>query len=478
MTWALHYYFYRACLQVVCLRELLAMKITWVFAAFLLIYAHIASAQVPQVPPRLYLFENQTNQATLNLFIGGREPRPLSLVTNENISSLIVDEDSSSFAQFIVEVTNATSEESQAIQINTTIDFDSSVVIGDGINTFVFNFADRSGPISMGNLSIILSTLRYVADLPSTSVGETRVVRVFVYDDGSNDTLHRGEPSTATLTLRQDNIDSPTFNATNYEVSVPEDTMVNTVILTVNATDEAGLVLYELVNDSIPLSINSTSGDIYIHAPLDFEATSIYDFEIQAVDLDEFNPLTATALVRVFITDINDEAPVFVCNPCNLTAQEEVFLPLTPIISATDVDTVGDPLIYNFSNSDYQSASEFFTISSTTGQITVIGRLDYDSPTNHRSFTFTVTAFDGVLIGSTTVFIEVLDGQDLIPTVFLSDPNVCYNLDIGTTMVVLDPDVSARDDSSQLISGMARLTQDSVSLTNPTCTHARTLKWL
>ena len=438
------------------------MRITWVSAfIFVLLCARWATAQER---PQVFLFENQTNEASFNLFIGGNEPRPLSLVTNEDIDNLIVDSDSSSFAQFIVEVSNATDQESQAIQITTDILFDSILIIGDDTKTFVYNFADRSGPVSQQNLSIILSTLQYVADLPSTSVGETRVVSVFVYDDGDNDT-YRGLPSIATLTLQQDNIASPVFDETNYRMSVAENASVNSVILVVNATDEAGPVQYELVNNSIPFGINSSTGEIYINAPLDFEMTSTYEFEVQAVDLDQFNPLTATALVRIFITDINDEPPVFVdCVPyCNLTAQEEVFIPLMPIVSATDIDTVGVPLTYNFSQADYQSVSQFFSINSTTGQISVTGRLDYDPPTSHRSFMFTVIAFDGELTGMATVFIQVLDGEDFVPSIFPINSETCYNLDIGTNMVVLNPDMFARDNSFRLTSGVAQLTQDSVS---------------
>ena len=438
------------------------MRITWVSAfIFVLFYARWTTAQER---PEVFLFENQTNEASFNLFIGGNGARPLSLVTNENISSLIVDSDSSSFAQFIVEVSNATDEESQAIQITTDILFDSILIIGDDTKTFVYNFADRSGPVSLQNLSIILSTLQYVANLSSTSVGETRIVSVFVYDDGDNDT-YRGVPSIATLTLQQDNIASPVFDETNYRMSVAENTSVNSVIVAVNATDEAGPVRYELVNNSIPFGINSTTGEIYINAPLDFERISTYEFEVQAVDLDQFNPLTATALVRIFITDINDEPPVFVdCVPyCNLTAQEEVFIPLMPTVSAIDVDTVGDPLTYNFSQADYQSVSQFFSINSTTGQISVTGRLDYDPPTSHRNFTFTVTAFDGELTGMAIVFIQVLDGEDFVPSIFPINSETCYNLDIGTSMIVLNPDIFARDNSFRLTSGVAQLTQDSVS---------------
>lgn len=438
------------------------MKITWIYA-LILFYAHWASAQER---PQLFLFENQTNEANLNLFIGGGgEPRPLSLVTNEDISTLIVDSDSSSFAQFTVEVSNATGLEAQAIQITTDIEFDASLIIGDLIKTFVYNFADRSGPVSTQNLSIILSTLEYVANLSSAIVGETRIVKVFVYDEGDNDTLHRGIPSTATLTLQQDNIASPVFDETNYRAeSVPENATINSVILVVNATDEAGPVQYEPLNDTLPFSINSTTGEIYINAPLDFEVTSVYEFEVQAVDLDQFNPLTATALARIDIVDINDEPPVFTCNPCNVTAQEEVFIPLMQFISASDVDTVGDPLTYNFSQADYQIVSQYFSINSSTGQISVTGRLDYDPPTNHRTFSFTLIAFDGELTGTTTVIIVVLDGEDSVPSVFPINTDTCYNLDIGTTMVVLNPDMFARDVSLRLNNGTARLTLDSVSI--------------
>jgi len=438
------------------------MKITWILLLIVLLYAHSATAQEL---PQLFLFGNQTNEASFNLFIGSGEPRPLSLVTNEDINNLIVDPDSDSFPLFTVEVVNATSRESQAIQINTSIEFDSSLVTSnnDSVKTFVFNFADRSGPVSKQNLSIILSTLQYVANLSSDSVGETRTVRVFVYDEGDNGTVHRGLPSTATLTLQQDNIGSPVFNRSLYRVFVLENTPVNTVILTVVATDEVGPVHYELLNNGVPFSINHSSGEIYVSAPLNFEVISSYEFGVQAVDLDQFNPLTATTLVRVSINDTNDEFPVFACNPCNLTAQEEVFLPLTPIVSATDIDTVGDSLTYNFSQADYQTASQFFSINSTTGEISVIGRLDYDSPTNHRSFTFTVVAFDGALLAMTTVFISVIDREDSVPNIFPISSEVCYNLDIGTTMVVLNPNMLATG-NPQLSSGVARLTQDFVSL--------------
>lgn len=437
------------------------MKITWAYA-FVLFYAHCASAQER---PQLFLFENQTNEASFNFFVGGSEPRPLSLVTNENISSLIEDSDSSNFTQFSVEVSNATGLESQAIRFTTDIEFDQSFSISeDSVKTFVYNFADRSGPVSRQNLSIILSTLEYVADLPSATVGETRVVEVFVYDDGDNDTLHRGVPSTATLTLQQDNIASPVFDETNYRIPpIPENTTVNSIILTVNATDEAGSVQYEPLNDTIPFSINSTSGEIYVSTPLDFESVSSYEFEVLAVDLDPFNPLTATALVRITISDVNDEPPMFSCNPCNISAQEEVFAPLMQFIFASDADTVGEPLTYSFSETDYQFVSQYFSINNLTGQISVIGRLDYDPPTSDRSFSFTVVAFDGVLNGTTAVIITVLDGEDFVPSVFPVNTDTCYNLDIGTTMVVLNPDMSATDGSFRLDSGIARLTQDSVS---------------
>ena len=452
--------FYRACKASVVYVKSSQMKITWA-CAFVLFYAHWASAQER---PQLFLFENQTNEASFNLFVGGSEPRPLSLVTNENISSLIVDSDSSSFTQFTVEVSNATGLESLAIRITTDIEFDQSLEIGDSVKTFVYNFADRSGPVSRQNLSIILSTLEYVADLPSATVGETRVVEIFVYDDGDNDTLHKGVPSTATFTLQQDNIASPVFDETDYRISpTPENTTVNSIILIVNATDEAGPVRYEPLNDTIPFSINSTSGQIYVNAPLDFESASSYEFEVQAVDLDPFNPLTATALVRIAISDVNDEPPVFSCNPCNITAQEEIFAPLTPFIVASDADTVGEPLTYNFSQVDYLFISQYFSINSLTGQISVIGRLDYDPPTNDRSIPFTVVAFDGALTGTTLVIITVLDGEDSDPSVFPVNTDTCYNLDIGTTMVVLNPDMSASDDSLRLNSGIARLTLDSVS---------------
>ncbi|XP_068836063.1 protocadherin gamma-A11-like [Capricornis sumatraensis] len=106
----------------------------------------------------------------------------------------------------------------------------------------------------------------------------------------------------------------PRFTQSTYEVSVPENLISGTRVLTVNATDPDeginGQVVYSFRNVESKASkifqLNSLSGDVLIEGSLDFEKYRLYEMEIQAQD---GGGLSTTAKMLVTVVDVNDNAP-------------------------------------------------------------------------------------------------------------------------------------------------------------------------
>ncbi|NXR80841.1 PCDG3 protein, partial [Pycnonotus jocosus] len=110
------------------------------------------------------------------------------------------------------------------------------------------------------------------------------------------------------------NDNAPVFSQAEYTVRVAEDVPVDSVLVTVKATDaDEGLyghVKYSLkkVSDiaSDIFHLQSDSGLITLLRSLDFEEGNFYELEVQARDGGGFFD---TAKITVTVTDINDNTP-------------------------------------------------------------------------------------------------------------------------------------------------------------------------
>uniref|UniRef100_A0A6Q2ZH60 Cadherin domain-containing protein n=1 Tax=Esox lucius TaxID=8010 RepID=A0A6Q2ZH60_ESOLU len=150
------------------------------------------------------------------------------------------------------------------------------------------------------------------------------------------------------VTVLDANDNKPVFSQNVYKVSVPENSPLGALVVTVTATDADEGVNGEVtfgfgsISDEVYklFSLNSKTGDINISGVLDFEKESIYELSIQAKDS---LGLTSFANVIIEITDVNDNAPFIFLKSLTNVIPENV-LPGTEvgIINVQDKDSEGN----------------------------------------------------------------------------------------------------------------------------------------
>ncbi|XP_028272668.1 uncharacterized protein LOC114442976 [Parambassis ranga] len=117
------------------------------------------------------------------------------------------------------------------------------------------------------------------------------------------------------VTVLDANDNAPVFSQAVYKASLPENSLLDTVVVTVSATDADegvnGEVTYDFghVTEDVKkvFNIDRKSGDIKVVGAVDFETTTSYEIRIKAKD---GLGLYSYAKALIFITDVNDNAPV------------------------------------------------------------------------------------------------------------------------------------------------------------------------
>uniref|UniRef100_A0A0N5A589 Cadherin domain-containing protein n=1 Tax=Parastrongyloides trichosuri TaxID=131310 RepID=A0A0N5A589_PARTI len=160
-----------------------------------------------------------------------------------------------------------------------------------------------------------------------------------------------------------------------YYGSLDENNALNTFILQVNATNGELPYTYEIVsiNSSVfnlPLSIDKSSGKIFLADRLDYETKNQYLIPIKATDNAGFIAITQ---FNFSVIDSNDNSPKFIYNPkselkVSVSNDLEVGEYITSIL-ATDDDTK-DILEYSI-NKEYKEG-EYFDIHSRQGLISLV----------------------------------------------------------------------------------------------------------
>ncbi|XP_067313479.1 protocadherin beta-16-like [Pseudorasbora parva] len=116
------------------------------------------------------------------------------------------------------------------------------------------------------------------------------------------------------VTVLDANDNAPVFSQAVYKVSLPENSPVDTVVVTVSATDadegQNGQVTYEFGRISERarklFSLDTHTGDIRVTGALDFEDEAVYELRVEGKD--GFG-LSSDAKIVIQLADVNDNAP-------------------------------------------------------------------------------------------------------------------------------------------------------------------------
>ncbi|XP_025729766.2 protocadherin Fat 4 [Callorhinus ursinus] len=279
------------------------------------------------------------------------------------------------------------------------------------------------------------------------------------------------EPLSATVNvtviLEDVNDNRPLFNSTNYTFYFEEEQRAGSFVGKVNAIDKDfgpnGEVRYSFEMVQPDFELHAISGEIRNTRQFDRESlmrqrgTAVFSFTVIATDQGLPQPLKDQATVHVYMKDINDNAPKFLKDFYQATISESA-ANLTQVlrVSASDVDEGNNGLIHYSVMKGNEERQ--FAIDSTSGQVTLIGKLDYEAT---PAYSLVIQAVDSgaVSLNSTcTLNIDILDENDNTPsfpksTLFV---DVLENMRIGelvSSVTATDSDSGDNADLHYSITG-------------------------
>ncbi|XP_050928304.1 protocadherin gamma-C5 isoform X14 [Lates calcarifer] len=202
-------------------------------------------------------------------------------------------------------------------------------------------------------------------------------------------------------------------------------------------------------DDFFSLKIKDVSGgrkvpELVLSKSLDREKKTRHQLQLTA--LDGGNPVkSGTSLITINVLDINDNFPVFEKNIYKVSISENSVQGASILkLTAKDIDEGPNGEVeYSFGIHTPDTVLSVFDIDSSTGEIGLIGKLDFETNANYE---IDISAKDkGAprMEGHCTVHIELMDVNDNAPNIFLtSQPNSVPEDAPSGTVVAL---ISARD---------------------------------
>ncbi|XP_030782164.1 protocadherin-23 [Rhinopithecus roxellana] len=252
---------------------------------------------------------------------------------------------------------------------------------------------------------------------------------------------HRAYCKVAVL-IQDENDNSPCFEQSVYQASVSEGEFYNARVIQVFATDLDsglnGLIEYSILsgNQEEAFQIDALSGVITTKAILDYELTSSYSLIVQATDKG-MPRLSNTTIIKVQVTDINDNAPAFLPSEAVEIAEDSLPGVIVTHVSVHDVD-LNSAFIFSFAKESNSGTK--FAIDQNTGVVVLVKTLDFEEVTEYKLL---IQISDSVHRTEGALVVRVLDVNDN-PPVFSRDfyqVTVPESIPVGYSVLI----VSATD---------------------------------
>ncbi|XP_017594156.1 PREDICTED: LOW QUALITY PROTEIN: protocadherin alpha-1 [Corvus brachyrhynchos] len=249
------------------------------------------------------------------------------------------------------------------------------------------------------------------------------------------------------------NDNAPEVWVTSLSVPVPEDASVGTVVALLSVSDRdsgANGRVRCWVWPASPFGLEATFAGSYslvLREALDRERT-IPVHRLMLTASDGGRPsLTGTMELMILVLDVNDNAPQFNQSVYNVRLPEDALqMTLVARVNATDPDLgIYGEMIYEIDSVVPPSATDLFSIDANTGEIRLMGPLDFETVTLYDLHIKVTDKGTPPLPGHCKVVLEVLDVNDNAPEVWVTSLSVPVPEDASVGTVVALLSVSDRD---------------------------------
>ncbi|XP_066575944.1 protocadherin Fat 4 [Amia ocellicauda] len=267
------------------------------------------------------------------------------------------------------------------------------------------------------------------------------------------------EPLSATVNvtviLDDVNDNRPLFNSTNYVFYFEEEQKRGSLVGRVYAEDKDygpnSEIRYTFEIPQTNFELNTITGELTSTQQFDREllmrqrGAAVFSFTVISSDQGLPKPLKDQAKVQIYIRDINDNPPKFTKDIYQASISE-LAQNMTQLlrVSASDVDENTNGLLHYHIKEGNEEKQ--FTIESSTGQVTLVGKLDYEATASYSLKILAVDSGSVPLSSSCMLSINVLDENDNFP----SFPKSALTVDVLENMRIgeLVASVTATDSDS------------------------------
>uniref|UniRef100_A0A3P9NIR3 Protocadherin Fat 4 n=1 Tax=Poecilia reticulata TaxID=8081 RepID=A0A3P9NIR3_POERE len=228
-----------------------------------------------------------------------------------------------------------------------------------------------------------------------------------------------------TVILDDVNDNRPLFNSTNYVFHFEEEQTRGSVVGYVFAEDKDfgpnSEVRYTFEIPQPNFELNTITGELTSTLQLDRESlmrqrgAAVFSFIVVSSDQGLPKPLRDQAKVQVYIQDINDNPPKFTKDVYQASISESA-QNMTQLlrVSASDVDENKNGLVrYHIVEGNEERQ---FMIDGSSGQVTLVGKLDYETTSSYSLKIIAADAGTVPLSSSCLLSISILDENDNAPS--------------------------------------------------------------
>ena len=253
-------------------------------------------------------------------------------------------------------------------------------VISDGDPESVFKIDTESGVLTIDSKLDRETKAEYM-------------INITVFDQG---VPQKSASRLLHIIVEDENDHAPVFFKSAFSFFFPENTLPNTSVVTLNATDADegifGEVSYRLETETQDFRMDEKTGLLMVNQMLDRETKEYYDLRIRAMDGDPITPKSSFATVRVRVLDVNDVRPTFSAENYVVKVREDL-----PVGSVAGMVDASDPDLYQGGKVRFSIISrenqdnQDFHIDEISGVVRVGRQLDYET---RQFYNLTIKATD------------------------------------------------------------------------------------